>query len=69
MTKLQWKPGTMIYPLPAIMVSCGSDISEYNIITISWTGTICSDPAMCPIGQRLAPWRLGYLTALCYRMP
>lgn len=44
----------MIYPLPAVMVSCGSDPQEYNIITISWTGTICTDPAMCYISVRPA---------------
>ena len=58
MQKQIWKPGTMIYPLPAVMVSCGSDPSEYNIITISWTGTICTDPAMCYISVR--PGRHSY---------
>lgn len=48
----------MIYPLPAVMVSCGSEPSEYNIITVSWTGTICSDPAMCYISVR--PSRHSY---------
>lgn len=52
MGKQHWKPGTMIYPLPAVMVSCGSNPEEYNIITIAWTGTICSDPAMCYISVR-----------------
>lgn len=42
----------MIYPLPAVMVSCGSNPEEYNILTISWTGTICTDPAMCYISVR-----------------
>jgi flavin reductase (DIM6/NTAB) family NADH-FMN oxidoreductase RutF len=58
MSKVQWKPGTMIYPLPAVMVSCGSVPEEYNIITISWTGTICTDPAMCYISVR--PGRHSY---------
>lgn len=58
MSKLIWKPGTMIYPLPAVMVSCGSVPEEYNIITISWTGTICSNPAMCYISVR--PGRHSY---------
>jgi flavin reductase (DIM6/NTAB) family NADH-FMN oxidoreductase RutF len=58
MAKVIWKPGTMIYPLPAVMVSCGSEPSEYNIITISWTGTICTDPAMCYISVR--PGRHSY---------
>ncbi len=58
MSKLVWKPGTMIYPLPAVMVSCGSAPEEYNIITISWTGTICTNPAMCYISVR--PGRHSY---------
>lgn len=58
MSRIIWKPGTMIYPLPAVMVSCGSEPSEYNIITVSWTGTICSDPAMCYISIR--PSRYSY---------
>jgi flavin reductase (DIM6/NTAB) family NADH-FMN oxidoreductase RutF len=58
MGKVIWKPGTMIYPLPAVMVSCGSSPEEFNIITISWTGTICTDPAMCYISVR--PERHSY---------
>jgi flavin reductase (DIM6/NTAB) family NADH-FMN oxidoreductase RutF len=58
MSKVLWKPGTMIYPLPAVMVSCGSLPEEYNIITVSWTGTICTDPAMCYISVR--PGRHSY---------
>ena len=50
--KVNWKPGTMIYPLPAVMVSCGACNEEYNIITISWTGTICTNPPMCYISVR-----------------
>ena len=50
--KQQWKPGTMIYPLPAVMVSCGACPEEYNLITVAWTGTICSEPAMCYISVR-----------------
>lgn len=58
MAKVIWKPGTMIYPLPAVMVSCGAVPGEYNIITVSWTGTICTDPAMCYISVR--PERHSY---------
>jgi flavin reductase (DIM6/NTAB) family NADH-FMN oxidoreductase RutF len=50
--KQNWKPGTMIYPLPAVMISCGNDETEYNIFTVSWVGTICSSPAMCYISVR-----------------
>ena len=56
--KVDWKPGTMIYPLPAVMVSTGASPEEYNIITIAWTGTICSDPPMCYISVR--PGRHSY---------
>ena len=50
--KQNWKAGTMISPVPAVMVSCGSMDGEHNIITIAWTGTICSEPAMCYISVR-----------------
>jgi flavin reductase (DIM6/NTAB) family NADH-FMN oxidoreductase RutF len=56
--KVDWKPGTMIYPLPAVLVSTGASPEEYNIITIAWTGTICSDPPMCYISVR--PGRHSY---------
>ena len=42
----------MIYPLPAVLVSCGATPSEYNLFTAAWTGTICSDPAMCYVSIR-----------------
>jgi flavin reductase (DIM6/NTAB) family NADH-FMN oxidoreductase RutF len=58
MPKVDWKPGTMIYPLPAVMVSVGHTPEEYNIITVSWTGTICSDPPMCYVSVR--PGRHSY---------
>lgn len=50
--KVAFKPGTMIYPLPAVMVSCGDSPDNFNILTIAWTGTICSDPPMCYISVR-----------------
>ena len=56
--KVDWKPGTMIYPLPAVLVSCGSSPDEYNLLTIGWTGTICTNPAMCYISVR--PERHSY---------
>jgi flavin reductase (DIM6/NTAB) family NADH-FMN oxidoreductase RutF len=52
MGKINWKPGTMIYPLPAALISCGSAPEEYNLMTVSWLGTICSDPPMCYISVR-----------------
>lgn len=47
-----FKPGTLLYPLPAVLVSCGTTPEEYNLLTIAWTGTICSDPPMCYISVR-----------------
>jgi flavin reductase (DIM6/NTAB) family NADH-FMN oxidoreductase RutF len=58
MTKRAFKPGTMIYPLPAVLVSCGNAAEGFNIITIAWTGTLCSDPPMCYISVR--PERYSY---------
>ena len=52
MAKVPFKPGTLLYPLPVVMVSCGSLEGEKNIITVAWTGTICSDPPMCYISVR-----------------
>lgn len=56
--KLDWKPGTMVYPLPAVLVSCGSTPPEYNLITVAWVGTICTNPPMCYISVR--PERHSY---------
>lgn len=42
----------MVYPLPAVLVSCGATPDEYNLITIAWTGTVCSEPPMCYISVR-----------------
>ena len=50
--KQDWKPGTMIYPLPAALDKCGSCEEEYNIITVAWVGTICTNPPMCYISVR-----------------
>ena len=55
---VSWKPGTMIYPLPAVLISCGSTEEDYNLITISWVGTICTNPHMCYISVR--PERHSY---------
>ncbi len=56
--KQDWKPGTMIYPLPAVMVSCANANGDDNIITVAWIGTICTDPAMLYISVR--PERHSY---------
>ena len=56
--KHNWKPGTMIYPLPAVLVSCGATPEEYNLFTVAWTGTVCTNPPMCYISVR--PERYSY---------
>ena len=50
--KQEWKPGNMLYPLPAVMVSCSMPGGTPNIITVAWCGTVCSDPAMVSISVR-----------------
>ncbi|PLX20550.1 MAG: flavin reductase [Salinivirgaceae bacterium] len=50
--KVNWKPGTLIYPLPAVIVSCGHTEETQNLITIAWTGTVNSNPPMCYISVR-----------------
>ena len=57
MSKVEWKPGTFIYPIPAVMVSCG-DMENSNILTVAWTGIINTNPAMCYISVR--PERHSY---------
>ena len=57
-SKVNWKPGTLIYPLPAILVSSGNSPENYNVLTISWVGTICTNPPMCYISVR--PERHSY---------
>jgi flavin reductase (DIM6/NTAB) family NADH-FMN oxidoreductase RutF len=52
MTKINWKPGNMIYPLPAVLVTCGDNKENYNVLTIAWTGTICTNPPMTYISVR-----------------
>ena len=58
MAKQSWKPGNMLYPLPAVLVSCQGKDGKPNLITIGWVGTICSDPAMVSISVR--PERYSY---------
>ncbi len=53
-----WKPGNMLYPVPAVMVSCQREEEDPNIITIAWCGTVCSDPPMVSISIR--PKRYSY---------
>ncbi|MDO5572529.1 MAG: flavin reductase family protein [bacterium] len=58
MGKTEWKPGNMLYPLPVVMVSTADENDHYNIITVAWTGTVCTNPAMVSISVR--PERYSY---------
>ncbi|NLL28531.1 MAG: flavin reductase family protein [Bacteroidales bacterium] len=55
--KLIWKPGNLLYPLPVVLVSCGNK-ETHNLITIAWTGTVCTKPPMLYISVR--PERYSY---------
>lgn len=58
MNKVNWKPGNMLYPLPAVLVTCRDKQGQDNVLTVAWTGTVCSDPAMLYISVR--PERYSY---------
>lgn len=57
MSKVEWKPGTFIYPIPAVMVTSGT-MEKSNIMTVAWTGILNTNPAMCYISVR--PERYSY---------
>ena len=56
--KQTWKPGNMLYPLPAVMVSVTDGKGNDNIITVAWAGTVCTNPPMVSISVR--PTRYSY---------
>lgn len=56
--KVQFKPGNMVYPVPAVMVTVAGKDGKSNILTIAWTGTICTNPPMAYISVR--PERYSY---------
>lgn len=58
MSRQSWKPGNMLYPLPAVLVSTADKQGNRNVFTVAWTGTVCSDPAMLSISVR--PERYSY---------
>ncbi len=57
MSKIMWKPGTFIYPIPAVLVSCGT-FEKSNIMTVAWTGILSSKPPKVYISVR--PERYSY---------
>ena len=58
MSKIEWKPGNMLYPLPVVMVSVADEEGKDNIITVAWAGTVCTNPPMVSISVR--PERYSY---------
>ena len=50
--KILWKPGNMLFPLPAVLVTCADEDGRPNVMTAAWTGTICSDPVMVYVSIR-----------------
>ena len=57
MAKINFKPGNMLYPLPAVLISCGSG-ENANLLTVAWAGTVCTNPPMVSISIR--PERHSY---------
>lgn len=57
-SKAYWKPGNMLYPLPAVLVSCQRKGERPNVLTVAWTGTVCTNPPMVYISVR--PSRYSY---------
>lgn len=58
MGKQNWKPGNMLNPVPAVMVSTADENGKPNILTIAWAGTVCTNPPMVSISVR--PTRYSY---------
>ena len=52
MAKQQWKPGNMLYPLPAVLVTVADRMGKENVFTVAWTGTVCTNPPMVSISVR-----------------
>lgn len=55
--KIKWKGGTLLAPVPAVMVSCGS-LEKPNVLTVAWTGILCTNPPKTYISIR--PERFSY---------
>ncbi len=52
MAKQIWKPGNMLYPLPAVLVSCMRPGGRPNALTVAWAATVCSEPPMLSVSVR-----------------
>lgn len=61
--KVAMKPGNMLYPLPIVLVSSGLKAGDHNLMTIAWTGTVCSEPPMVSISIRPSRHSHGIIKA------
>ena len=52
MAKQEWKPGNMLYPLPAVLITCADKEGHENVFTVAWAGTVCTNPPMVSISVR-----------------
>ena len=52
MSRQYWKPSNMLYPVPAVLVSCTDEEGRANVMTAAWAGTVCSDPVMLSVSIR-----------------
>ena len=62
MARQYWRPSNMLYPVPAVMISCADEEGRSNIMTAAWTGTICSDPVMVSVSIRPERYSHGIIT-------
>ena len=62
-TKQVWEPGTMLFPLPVVMITSADADGRPNICTVAWTGIVCSDPPMLSISLRKERYSHGLITA------
>ncbi|MDO4331890.1 MAG: flavin reductase family protein [Eubacteriales bacterium] len=58
MGRVDWRPGNMLYPVPAVLVTVADKEGRPNVFTVAWTGTVCSNPPMVSISVR--PQRYSY---------
>ncbi|MBQ1505863.1 MAG: flavin reductase family protein [Erysipelotrichales bacterium] len=52
MARQYWKPSNMLYPVPAVLITCMDEEGNANVMTAAWAGTVCSDPVMVSVSIR-----------------
>ena len=61
MSRQYWKPSNMLYPVPAVLVSCADEDGHANVMTAAWAGTVCSDPVMLSVSIRKERYSHGII--------